>query len=281
MLKKATPFIKRPNPARTGPHRGPETVFRPFSAQLDERRSAFHARNPDVEELEDRQDDDRDDDHDPDDEARLSLDSARLVADKNDPYRARPRDMQRGYEHWSQGAGRRRRGRRSDGDLLDLAGSSTRAMVRLLTVWVDLLGPLLPPALRLGRGGERRLAGHRDEVDDDERRGTGAHHARVEELSVSLEVTSKRPVRVSVEIDRGLAPEPLRVRPLRVPGTKGPAIRGALIDVDGLDRVVVHVVVPDHFPAGSYEGAVLSSDGRTRLGRLRVLVRDAANEPAV
>jgi hypothetical protein len=152
--------------------------------------------------------------------------------------------------------------------------------VRLLTVWVDLLGPLLPPALRLGRGGERRLAGHRDDRDDDERLG-GARQARAEELSVSLEVTSKRPVRVSVEIDRGLAPEPLRVRPLRVPGTKGPAIRGALIDVDGLDRVVVHVVVPDHFPAGSYEGAVLSSDGRTRLGRLRVLVRDAAEEAAI
>jgi hypothetical protein len=281
MSKTATPFIKRPTTGRTGPTRGPETVFRQASPS---------ARNPDIEELEDLDDDldgdlGDDDDHE---EARLSMESARLVADKHDPYRTRPDDMRRGYDHWSRSAGSRGQSRggregREGGDLLELTGLSTRALSRLISVWVDLLGPLLPPGL--GRAGRSRRLRYSDELgrDDpaDERGGRGQRVGRADEVSMALEVTSKRPVRVSLELDRGIAPEPLRVRPLRVPGTKEPAIRGAIVDVDGLDRVVVHIVVPDHLPSGAYEGAVLTSDGRVRLGRLRVLVRDTPGGPAV
>lgn len=291
MSKNAAPFIKRPTTGRTGPNRGSETLFRPSRTRPDaEDLEDLHYEALDDDEDLDDDGEERDDDRH--DEARLSMESARRVADKHDPYRTRPADMLRGYEHWSRSAGRRRRGQRGGGDLLELAGASTQALARLLTIWVDLLGPLLPPALGLGRGGGRRWeqrwergargARRLDELDRedprDERRGHGARYSAPGELSVAVEVASRRPVRVSLELDRGLLAEPLRVRPLRVPGTKEPAIRGAAVEVDGTDGAVVRVAVPDDVPAGTYEGAVLSADGRVRLGRLRALVREAAGE---
>ncbi len=294
MSKDDTPLIKRPTSGRTGPNRGPA--------------GALRRSTPDVDELEDRDDDDLDDDdlddddldrRDHDHEARLSMDSAREVADKHDPYRTRPDDMKRGYDHWSQSSGRRRRSRSSEGELLDLAGAGTQAITRLLTLWVDLLGPLLPPALRPGRAGRRLLARYRDDDlgrrdegrhddngddngddHDDDRRGRGRRQPVSEELSISLDVVSRRPVRVSLELDRGIPAEPLRVRPLRATGSRATAIRGAIVDVDGPDRVVVHLAIPDKLPPGTYEGAVLSADGRERLGLLRVLLRDLPDEPA-
>ena len=284
MSKPDAPYIKRPTSGRTGPNRGPE--------------GAFHRSTPDVDELEelnddldDEDEDDREEDLDGD-EARLSMESARQVADKHDPYRARPEDMQRGYDHWSRGAGGRRRRRHpADLDVLELAGAGTQALTRLLTLWADLLGPLLPPALRLGRGPGRRrqLERYRDEdldrddpdldEDGEEPRGRGRRHTS-DEISVALDISSKRPVQISLELDRGIAYERLRVRPLRATGTRAPAIKGTSIDVDALERVVVHVVIPDDQPAGTYEGTVLSADGRARRGLLRVQVRDVPAAPA-
>ena len=48
----------------------------------------------------------------------------------------------------------------------------------------------------------------------------------------------------------------------------------------GLGRASVRLMIADDQPAGTYEGAVISAHGRTRLGLLRVVVRDPPAEPA-
>lgn len=292
MSKTRAPSVKRPSPRRTGPNRGPETMFRAAGDDLEDERDDLEDEGDldgddlDDDERDDLDADEGDRDHDPLDEARLSLESARKVADKHDPYRTRPDDMWRGYDHFRKTSARgRRRSSARDASLLELAGTGTRALTQLLTLWVDLLGPLVPPALRLSRDAPRRRPRRleerddRDERDEDDDPHAGPRGALSDELSIALEVKSRAPVRVSLELDRGIAPEPLRVRPLRATGSRAKPIKDAIVDVDGLDRVVVHVRVPDHTPPGTYEGAVLSADGRARLGRLRVVVRETPEEP--
>lgn len=283
MSKDNPPRTKRPTPQRTGPRRGPEGLFQGGPADEDlvfEGRDSYDEEDLDDEDLDDEdypgdeEDLDDEDEADDSDEARLSMESARQVADKHDPYRTRPEDMRRGYDHF-RSAGHTRRKRRRSADILEVAGAGTAALTRLLTLWIDLLGPLLPPALGLGRGRRRRLSRGLDERRRDDRyEEREPARGNADEMAICLDVTSPRPVEVSLELDRGILPGPLKVQPLRATSSRTHAIRGAMVDIDGTDRVFVKLHVPNDVPSGLYEGAVISAQGRARLGLLRVTVRD-------
>jgi hypothetical protein len=211
-----------------------------------------------------------------------------------DAYRVLDDEMQLGFDfaRWL-GGGRRRRGRAGGGgDLLGVAGAGFRALGQLMELWIDLLGPLLPPApRRLGPGAasrRRRLERYEDELEGEEeeleeeeyegepREERRSRHMAAAELTVSLDVRSKKPVLVSLEVDRDLEPGVLKVTPLRARPSahagKLPDITETSAEVVDCDHVKVHLRVPDDQPDGKYEASLLAGAGRVRIGLLRVEV---------
>lgn len=248
MVKNEKPIKKRPAPERAHPQRRFDAMFGPPDPHRETGRDEHDERDEDGE-------------------------RERVGPIVNDAYRVAEKPYRRGY-HFAEKIGAKRRHRpAADRQVFELAGVGARAISQMVALWADLLIPFLPRALTLGRPGAGRLPRH----DEDEERG---RYDRDDELRVSVEVTSSRPVTVSLKLDRGLSPEVLHVPSLRLDGSKETKLVGVTIEVEEDDRVTVRVAIPDDQPAGTYKAPVRTADRLGRLGRLRVVVRDTAGEPA-
>lgn len=174
-------------------------------------------------------------------------------------------------------------------DFQTLTARMLRDSNRFVSLWFDLMASSWDMGWGVvGRGRRRRQPDRSGGATSQDRPArwsptepteTVGEPQAVGRTSIALEIESRHPVRVEVDLALGAEELALRATPLQSGSGDGAALRDLRFQPGSEGRApVLHLVVPPGQPAGDYHGVLLDPHGPTPRGTVSVHL--AAERPA-